>query len=83
MCCSASAWSSYLDNLRVIATNEVFFHNAEWFRTPGLPAPAVWSEASEKAGLSRADVLIAIEANNAEALREALPRKRVSDLTTR
>jgi glycosyltransferase involved in cell wall biosynthesis len=64
-------------SLRVIDTTEVFFRNAERFRIPGLAAPAVCSEASEKAALSRADVLIAIQKNDAEALREALPGKRV------
>jgi len=47
--------------------------NAERFRIAGLAAPAVCSEACEKAGLSRADVLIAIQAKDAEALRKARP----------
>ena len=64
-------------SLRVIDTTEVFFRNAERFQIAGLAAPAVCSEASEKAALSRADVLIAIQANDAKALREALPGKRV------
>lgn len=64
-------------SLRVIDTTEVFFRNDERFRIPGLAAPAVCSEASEKAALSRADVLIAIQKNDAEALRAALPGKRV------
>ena len=64
-------------SLKVIDTIEVFFRNAERFHIPGLAAPVVCSEASEKAALSRADVLIAIQANDAKALREALPDKRV------
>jgi hypothetical protein len=64
-------------SLKVIDTIEVFFRNADRFQIPGLAAPAVCSEASEKAALSRADVLIAIQANDARALREVLPEKRV------
>jgi glycosyltransferase involved in cell wall biosynthesis len=64
-------------SLRVIDTTEVFFRNEERFRIPGLAAPTLCSEASEKAALSRADVLIAIQKNDAEALRAALPGKRV------
>lgn len=64
-------------SLKVIDTIEVFFRNADRFQIPGLAAPVVCSEASEKAALSRADVLVAIQANDAKALREALPEKRV------
>jgi glycosyltransferase involved in cell wall biosynthesis len=63
--------------LKIIDTNEVFFRNTERFQVPGLQAPVICTPASEKEGLARADVLLAIQRNDAEALSALLPQKPV------
>ncbi len=63
--------------LRVIDTHDVFFRNPERFDLPGLQAPRVCSAESEKHALARADVIIAIQRNDADALRVACPGSRV------
>ena len=63
--------------LRVIDTHEVFFRNPERFQVEGLSAPFICSPESEVQALDRADVLIAIQANDARALRARLPAKHV------
>jgi glycosyltransferase involved in cell wall biosynthesis len=63
--------------LRMIDTNEVFFRNQERAPIEGLRVPLVCTETSEKKGLARADVLIAIQGHDADALRATCPGKRV------
>lgn len=63
--------------LKVIDTVEVFFRNRERFETVGLVAPMVCSPGSEVDALGRADLLIAIQRNDAQALKEQFPRTRV------
>lgn len=63
--------------LKVIDTVEVFFRNRERFETVGLAAPIVCSPESEVDALSRADLLVAIQKNDAQALRDHFPRTRV------
>lgn len=63
--------------LKIIDTVEVFFRNEDRFRTEGLVAPMVCTSASEKSALGRADLLVAIQKNDARALRELYPTKRV------
>ncbi len=63
--------------LKVIDTVEVFFRNRERFNVEGLAAPFVCTPESETMALERADVLIGIQKNDAEALKELLPSKRV------
>jgi len=63
--------------LRIIDTVEVFFRNRERFQTEGLTAPFVCSPESERAALARADLVIAIQRNDAMALQELLPGVRV------
>jgi glycosyltransferase involved in cell wall biosynthesis len=63
--------------LKVIDTHEIFFRNQERFHVDGLAAPFVCSPESEKIALNRADVLVAIQRNDAQALKEVFPRKRI------
>ncbi len=63
--------------LRAIDTVEVFFRNRDRFHTQGLVAPVVCSEQSETEALSRAELLVAIQKNDADALRERFPTARV------
>lgn len=63
--------------LKIIDTVEVFFRNADRFHIAGLEAPVVCTAASEKAALGRADLLVAIQKNDATALQEAFPGKDV------
>ena len=63
--------------LKVIDTVEVFFRNRERFQTPGLLAPAVCSAESEIEALGRAELLIAIQKNDADALTKQFPTARV------
>ena len=63
--------------LKVIDTVEVFFRNRERFNVEGLAAPFVCTQDSEREALARADVLIGIQKNDAESLRQLLPSKRV------
>lgn len=66
--------------LRIIDTVEVFFRNQERFHIEGLHAPLICTPPSERAALGRADILIAIQRNDAQALREALPEKSIITL---
>jgi glycosyltransferase involved in cell wall biosynthesis len=61
--------------LRIIDTHEVFFRNPERFQVTGLQAPLICTPADEKEALARAQVLIAIQKNDAEALRALFPEK--------
>ena len=63
--------------LRIIDTVELFFRNQERFQVDGLSAPLVCSPESEKAALNRADVLMAIQSNDAQALKDLFPGKQV------
>jgi glycosyltransferase involved in cell wall biosynthesis len=63
--------------VKVIDTVEVFFRNPDRFEKEGLEAPAVCTPASEKRALARADVLVAIQRNDARALQECFPAKRI------
>lgn len=63
--------------LKVIDTVEVFFRNRERFNVEGLAAPFVCTPESETMALERADVLIGIQKNEAQALRRLFPSKRV------
>src|SRR4030095_3387836 len=63
--------------LKIIDTTEVFFRNAERFRVEGLDAPFICTPESEKMALGRADVIVAIQKNDAAALRELFPQKHV------
>lgn len=63
--------------LKIIDTVEVFFRNRERFETAGLTAPVICSPESEMAALGRADLLIAIQRNDAQALKERFPGIRV------
>jgi glycosyltransferase involved in cell wall biosynthesis len=63
--------------LKVIDTVEVFFRNEDRFQTEGLEAPAICTPASEQAALGRADVLVAIQQNDARALKTLFPGKDV------
>jgi glycosyltransferase involved in cell wall biosynthesis len=63
--------------LKIIDTTEVFFRNADRFRVEGLDAPLICTPDSEKMALGRADVIVAIQKNDAAALRELFPQKRV------
>jgi glycosyltransferase involved in cell wall biosynthesis len=63
--------------LKIIDTTEVFFRNADRFRVDGLDAPFMCTPESEKMALGRADVIVAIQKNDAVALRELFPQKRV------
>jgi hypothetical protein len=66
--------------LKIIDTVEVFFRNQDRFKIDGLQVPVICTPASEKLALGRADVLIAIQRNDARALREAFPEKTVITL---
>ena len=61
----------------MIDTVEVFSRNRERFETPGLQVPRVCSAESEMIALERADVLIAIQRNDAQVLKEHFPHTRV------
>lgn len=63
--------------LKIIDTVEVFFRNRERFSVEGLAAPFVCTPESEQVALNRADVLIAIQKNDAHVLRSLFPEKRV------
>jgi len=63
--------------LKIIDTHEVFFRNADRFHVEGLKAPFMCTPESEKMALGRADVIVAIQKNDAAALRELFPQKRV------
>jgi glycosyltransferase involved in cell wall biosynthesis len=63
--------------LKIIDTTEVFFRNTDRFRVEGLDAPFICTPESEKMALGRADVIVAIQKNDAAALRELFPHKRV------
>jgi glycosyltransferase involved in cell wall biosynthesis len=63
--------------LKAIDTVEVFFRNRERFQVAGLKAPLVCSPESETEALARADLLIAIQKNDAQALQERFPSTRV------
>jgi glycosyltransferase involved in cell wall biosynthesis len=65
------------DVLKVIDTVEVFFRNRDRFLTAGLAAPRICSAESEMLALGRADLLIAIQRNDAQALTHHFPRARV------
>lgn len=65
------------DVLKVIDTVEVFLRNADRFQVEGLEVPLVCTPASEKAALGRADVLVAIQRNDARVLQELFPRTKV------
>ena len=62
---------------KLIDTVEVFFRQRERFQPEGLAAPFACSPESEEVALRRADVLVAIQKNDAEALRTLFPEKRV------
>ena len=66
--------------LKVVDTVELFSRNPERFEVPGLTAPKVCSQESEAAALRRADLLVAIQRNDAEALTKGFPRARVITL---
>jgi glycosyltransferase involved in cell wall biosynthesis len=63
--------------MKVIDTVEVFFRNSNRFQTEGLEAPVVCTPASEKRALGRADLLVAIQKNDAKALQECCPGTRI------
>jgi glycosyltransferase involved in cell wall biosynthesis len=63
--------------LKIIDTVELFFRNPERFEIAGLKAPFVCTPESEKSALARADALVAIQRNDAEALRTLFPEKQV------
>lgn len=63
--------------LKVIDTVEVFFRNAERFRVEGLAAPFICTPESERTALQRADVIVAIQKNDARSLTEAAPGARI------
>jgi glycosyltransferase involved in cell wall biosynthesis len=63
--------------LRVIDTVELFFRNRERFQVEGLTAPFVCTPESENTALGRADVLMAIQSNDAQALKERFPAKEI------
>ena len=63
--------------LKAIDTVEVFFRNRDSFQTHGLAAPLICSTQSETEALSRADLLIAIQKNDADVLRERFPTTRI------
>jgi len=63
--------------LKIIDTTELFFRNADRFRVDGLDAPFICTPESEKMALGRADVIVAIQKNDAVALRELFPQRRV------
>ncbi len=63
--------------MKVIDTVELFFRNPDRFQTEGLRAPVVCTPASEKRALGRADLLVAIQKNDAQALRDLFPGKHV------
>jgi glycosyltransferase involved in cell wall biosynthesis len=63
--------------LRVIDTVEVFFRNRERFHVDGLTAPFVCSPESEQHGLSRADLLLAVQKNDARILKDLFPQKHI------
>jgi glycosyltransferase involved in cell wall biosynthesis len=63
--------------LKIIDTHELFFRNPERFRIQGLEAPFVCTPESEIQALARAEILVAIQKNDAAALREVFPEKRV------
>lgn len=65
------------DVLKIIDTVELFLRNADRFQVADLKAPIVCSPTSEKTALARADVLVAIQKNDARVLRELFPRARV------
>jgi len=66
--------------LKIIDTVEVFFRNQDRFEIDGLQVPVICTPASEKLALGRADLLVAIQRNDARALREAFPEKTVITL---
>jgi len=63
--------------LRVIDTVEVFSRNAEQFENSGVAANLVSTRESESVALSRADLVLAIQSDDAEFLRNLVPTKRV------
>jgi glycosyltransferase involved in cell wall biosynthesis len=63
--------------LKVVDTVEVFFRNEARFQVAGLSAPYVCTPASEMAALQRADLLVAIQKNDAQALRDLFPGRPV------
>jgi glycosyltransferase involved in cell wall biosynthesis len=66
-----------LATLKLVDTIEVFHRNLERNEATGLRVPFVCTAVAEKAALARADVLIAIQKNDAQHLRQLLPEKRV------
>src|SRR5262249_23431011 len=63
--------------LKIIDTHEVFSRNADQFATAGIAANLLTTRASETAALERADLVLAIQRDDAEYLHELVPRKRV------
>ncbi len=63
--------------LKVIDTVEIFFREPHGDRAEGLSLPFVCTPESERAALSRADLLIAIQRNDAQALNDLFPEKHV------
>jgi len=63
--------------LRVIDTVEVFSRNTEQFENSGVAANLVSTRESESVALSRADLVLAIQSDDAEFLRNLVPTKRV------
>jgi glycosyltransferase involved in cell wall biosynthesis len=63
--------------LKVIDTHDVFFRNQERFQVEGLVVPLMCSPESELMALNRADVLIAIQRNDAEALKQVFAGKEI------
>ena len=66
--------------VKMIDTVEVFFRNQDRFQIADLQVPLICTPESEKLALGRADVLIAIQGNDARALREVFPGKIVITL---
>jgi len=63
--------------IRVIDTVEVFSRNTEQFAATGVAANLVSSRQSESMVLGRADVVLAIQRDDADFLRDLVPTKRV------
>src|SRR5262249_17509685 len=62
--------------LRLIDTVEVFYRNKD-VKVDGLRVPVMCTPESEEAAYRRADVLIAIQANDGETIKQKFPEKRV------
>jgi glycosyltransferase involved in cell wall biosynthesis len=63
--------------IKIIDTHEVFSRNAEQFGAAGVAANLLTTRASESAALERADVVLAIQRDDAEFIRRLVPTKPV------